>query len=329
MLRWEERLTRADTNRVPRDFAWGLDWLGLVSGGDPFAAVSAFNRWATADPAGFFRYQTPRDFQLQGATLRFSSSVVSPHPENNTVWAEYFPSSGARGRAVLVIPQWNSDSESHLGLCRLLQRVGISALRLSKAYHHRRMPPELERADYHVSSNIGRTIHATRQSVVDARSCLDWLQSRGYHRLGIQGTSLGSCVALLTVAADARLRAAAFNHVSMRFADVVWTGASCRHIRRSLDGNITWAQLQECWAAISPASYLERLRSRELASLLIWARYDTTFLPRFSLEVLDSFRRFKLRHQTFALPCGHYTTAKAPFVWVDGGAMVRFLHKML
>lgn len=329
MLRWEDRLARADTNRIPRDFEWGLDWLGLPTGGDPLEALTAFNREAIAHPSDFFCYERPRDFQLEGATLRFPSPVESPHPENNIVWAEYFPSPKARGRAVLVIPQWNSDPESHLGLCRLLQRLGISALRLSKAYHHRRMPPELQRADYHVSSNVGRTIHATRQSVLDARSCLDWLQSRGYDRLGVQGTSLGSCVALLTVAADTRVRAAAFNHVSMRFSDVVWTGASCRHIRRSLEGNISLGQLGDCWAAISPASYLERLQGRDLASLLIWARYDTTFLPEYSLEVLNSFRKLKLRHEIFTLPCGHYTTAKPPYVWVDGGVMARFLHKML
>lgn len=329
MLRWEEDLAGRDRNRVVREFDWGLDWLGLAGKEDPCATVAAFSRSGVGDPATFFAYREPDDFELEGTTLRFGSAVRSPHPENNTVWAEFFEARQARGRAVVVIPQWNSDEESHLSLCRLLQRLGISALRLSKAYHHRRKPPELERADYHVSSNIGRTIHATRQSVIDARCCLDWLERRGYHRLGVQGTSLGSCVALLTTAADPRVRAAAFNHVSLRFSDVVWTGASCRHIRQALDGKITLEQLRDCWAAISPASYLERLQARELWSLLIWARYDTTFLPEHSRQVLEAFGRLRLRHEVLRLPCGHYTTGKAPYVWLDGWAMARFLHKML
>jgi pimeloyl-ACP methyl ester carboxylesterase len=329
MLGWEDRLSRADTNRVVREFEWGLDWLGLPGAANPLTALQRFNELAVRSPAEFFAYQPPADYQLSGSTLRFTSPVQTPYPENNVVWAEWFEARHARGRAVVVVPQWNSSEDSHLNLCRLLARLGISALRLSKAYHHRRKPEETARADYHVSSNLGRTIHATRQSVVDARACLDWLEARGYHRLGIVGTSLGSCVALLTVAADERIRRAVFNHVSLRFADVVWSGASCRHIRQVLENRLTLDELRACWAVISPVSYLAGLGGRELESLLIWARYDTTFLPEQSREVLQTFRHLGLRHRVAALPCGHYTTAKKPFVWLDGWAIVRFLHQML
>jgi len=85
-----------------------------------------------------------------------------------------------------------------VGLAKLLNRFGISALRMTMAYHAERKPAELERAEYHVSSNIGRTIHASRQSVIDARACLDWLEQQGYSRVGILGTSLGSCIAFIT-----------------------------------------------------------------------------------------------------------------------------------
>src|SRR5262249_35296029 len=107
---------------------------------------------------------------------------------------------GARGfsrAAVLVLPQWNSDADGHVGLCRLLAWSGISALRLTLPYHDRRMPPELHRADYIVSANIARTVQVCRQAVLDARRAIHWLSQRGYDRIGILGTSLGSCLALL------------------------------------------------------------------------------------------------------------------------------------
>lgn len=328
MNSWEERLSNADTNRTPHPFEWGLDWLGIEAA-DPRAALECFSAEAVENSQSFYRHRARDDFRLDGSTVTFTSEIETPYPENNTVFAEYFPAPDSKGRAVLVIPQWNSDEQSHIGLCRLLNRFGLSALRMSKAYHHRRKPAHLKRADYHVSANLGRTVHAMRQSVLDARACLDWLETRGYRRLGILGTSLGSCVSLLTAAHDPRPRAAVFNHVSMHVGDVVWTGVSCRHIRRTLEGEVAQDDLRRFWSAISPASYLERLRARELGIQLIWASHDTTFRPEYSRLVLDGFRRLEIPHEEVLLPCGHYTTAKFPFNWWDGLSMTRFLRKRL
>jgi pimeloyl-ACP methyl ester carboxylesterase len=191
------------------------------------------------------------------------------------------------------------------------------------------MPSETTRADYHVSSNVGRTVHAGRQSVIDARACLDWLEQRGYTRLGILGTSLGSCIAFITAAHDRRVRTGVMNHVSTYFSDVVWTGLSTRHVREGFGEAITQDDLRAYWAPISPATYYEKLNGRDLRSLLIWARHDTTFLPEFSLEVLRAFRERGFPHEVFTLPCGHYTTGQAPFKFLDGLAMCRFAAKHL
>jgi dienelactone hydrolase len=88
------------------------------------------------------------------------------------------------------------------------------------------MPAEINRADYAVSANIGRTLDAVRQGVVDVRCCLDWLEQQGYDKLGIVGTSLGSCYAFIAAAHEPRIRVAAFNHASTYVADVVWHGQS-------------------------------------------------------------------------------------------------------
>ena len=107
------------------------------------------------------------------------------------------------------------------------------------------MPPELHRADYAVSANVGRTIDATRQAVVDARSCVDWLQQQGYRRIGILGTSLGSCYAFLASAHDPRFKVNVYNHCSSYFADVVWTGLSTQHIRQGIEEHIDLDRLRD------------------------------------------------------------------------------------
>lgn len=328
--RWEYKLATKDRNRVVRPFEWGLDWLPEAArNGDPAKDLLEYVRTAVANSHSFFSYKTPSDYVLKGSHLTFTSAITSPYPENNTVHADFFPAADDQRRVVLVLPQWNSDVNGHVGLCKLLNKYGISALRMSLAYHDRRMPPELERADYHVSSNIGRTIHAARQSVVDARSCLDWLSDRGYRRLGILGTSLGSCIAFITAAHDERISAGVFNHVSMYFSDVVWTGLSTQHVRRGFGDHVTQDELRSYWSIISPATYLPRMCGRKMKFLLIWAKYDTTFLPVFSKQVLAAFSELKLDHEVVTLPCAHYTTGKFPFNLIDGLSMCRFLHRKL
>jgi dienelactone hydrolase len=264
--------------------------------------------------------------------LRFDSPVRTLHPENDRANARWFPApAGPQGRprqAIIVMPQWNADAFSHNALCRLFNRFGISALRLSKPYHDIRRPAELERADYAVSSNIGRTLSACRQAVVDVRCCLDWLESQGYEQFGILGTSLGSCYAFIAAAHDPRLRVCAFNHASMSFGNVVWTGQSTRHIREAFDqAGMTQSEVEELWAAISPSHFMDRFAANPKRVLVVHATYDLTFLRRYSLEVLRSFSERNIDFESRVLPCGHYTTGETPYKFLDGWYLGSFVYR--
>ena len=337
MERWEHKLATRDTNRVVRPFEWGADWLNSIGrpaipanpNGDAAACMKGFVDQALADTDGFFGYERVRDYRMVDGELTFTSAVKTRYPENDTVRARWFPAPKDNRRALLVLPQWNSGPNGHVGLAKLLNRFGISALRMTMAYHAERKPAETARADYHCSANVGRTIHAGRQSVIDARACIDWLVREGYERIGILGTSLGSCVAFIAAAHDKRVQLGIFNHVSMYFSDVVWTGLSTKFVRDSFATHITQDELRHYWSLISPASYLHRLKGRKLKTQLIWASHDSTFLPVYSRQVLEHFRQNKLPHEVFRLPCGHYTTGQFPFNLIDGLAMCRFAARHL
>lgn len=330
--RWERRLASVDTNRLVRPFEWGLDWLNLENGdGHPGLRVSAWSREATAASDRFFQTAPTGDYERDGEWLRFPSPLTTPHAVNNTVTVRIFPATdrptGRPRKAVVVLPQWNSNAEGHVGLCRLLARFGVTALRLSLPYHDERRPAELERADYIVSPNVGRTLQANRQAVLDAKRTIDWLVTQGYERIGVLGTSLGSCLAMLTMTHDPRIRAGAFNHVSPFFADVVWHGLSTRHVRNGLDGHLTLDELRECWMPISPWPFIDRARGRDV--LLIYARYDLTFPVDLSQRIISEFQRLGVAHHVAILPCGHYTTGKVPFKYLDGYYLTRFLVEKL
>ena len=254
---WERRLASVTTDRVVRPFEWGLDWIPQDDhahapsnaeelGQDPRGILNNWVSRVMADTDAFFTPPPTTDYELPagGGWKRRSyvpKRVGDAAPDKQHGVLPYFPARSQRTGtaphtcqqrpAVLVLPQWNAGPGDHAGLCRLLAWNGMSALRLSLPYHDERMPPELHRADYIVSANVARTVQVCRQAVLDARRAIAWLAAQGYDRIGILGTSLGSCLALLTTAHEPLIGAEALNHISPHFADVVWRGLSTRHVR--------------------------------------------------------------------------------------------------
>ncbi len=337
---WENRLCSVSTDRVVRPFEWGLEWTRewpaaariLQNGHGPHAYLRELNHEAIARSDEFFGYQSPTDFKLEGNLLRFTSAVKTPYPENNLVHGVWFPAAEKPGRrrvATIVLPHWNASLGQHGALCAGLAKFGISALRLSIPYHDYRMPAELKRADYAVSSNVGRTIDATRQAVIDVRSAVDWLEREGFENIGIVGTSLGSCYAFLASVHDPRLRVNVFNLCSTYFADVVWEGLSTRHIKASLESSISLDELRDVWKAISPPYYIERYATQKKKPLFIYSKYDSTFPTHLSVQVIEKARELGFDHKYVAMPCGHYTLGQSPFKFMVGYHIVNFFKRNL
>ena len=335
------------------------------------AAMTRINQALIRHSETFFGYRRPADFRLEERApqlfptnvrpetlaldadlrrqaedgtlgkarfLRFTSPERTPYAENDLVNARWYEAPAHQDprrpkQAIVVLPQWNADAFSHNALCALFNRMGVSALRLSKPYHDIRRPTELERSDYAVSANIGRTLSACRQAVIDIRCCIDWLEEQGYEHFGVLGTSLGSCYAFLASAHDPRIRVNAFNHASTAFGDVVWAGQSTRHIRQAVEqAGLTQERLRALWAAISPSNYYARFAGPDASGpekdvLLVYADYDLTFPREYSLQVVDAFRRHGVRFEPRVLPCGHYTTGEAPFKYIDGWHLGWFVYR--
>ena len=337
---WERKLASITTDRVVRPFDWGLDWLSHRHDGAadrPHALIDEWVAEVMTDTDAFYTPPPTTAYTLGAGLaegeqlLTFPSALDTPHAENNTVYGRLFhpkdDPARAHRAAVLVLPQWNSDAGGHVGLCKLLTMHGLTAMRMSLPYHDLRMPPELRRADYIVSANIVRTLQVCRQAVLDARRAIAWLHMQGYDRIGILGSSLGSCLSLLTTAHEPLVRAQALNHISPYFADVVWRGISTAHVREGLDGHIELELLRRLWSPLSPANFLERLRDRK--TLLVYARYDLTFPVDLSRDLVQQFERQGIPHEVAVLRCGHYTTGVTPFKFVDGLILSRFLKRAL
>jgi dienelactone hydrolase len=330
------------------------------------ARMTALNEEIVQRSDEFFAYATPTDFRLEerhpalfptnvrpetleqdaemkrraaagllehAQFLRFTSPVRTRYPENDQVNARWYPAAiqkqqpGRPKQAIIVMPQWNADAISHNALCTLFNRFGVSALRLSKPYHDIRRPAELERSDYAMSANIGRTISSCRQAVADIRSCMDWLETQGYTQFGVLGTSLGSCYGFIAAAHDPRLRVCAFNHASTWFGDVVWEGQSTRHVRAGFEqAGLTQDQVRQLFLSISPMAYMDKFAASTKRVLVVHATYDLTFPLHLSLDVLSNFKQRGIDFVSKVLPCGHYTTGETPYKYLDGWYLGSFVH---
>ncbi len=333
MHRRERWYHQRDNNRLVRPFDWGLSHiLDHVNGDDPREVLRKHTARVMNSSAEFYALPEISDYQLLDDQLTWTSVIETPSPENNLARARFFPAktkNGKRSRkAVVVLPQWNAQPESHVEACRIFNLIGMAALRLTLPYHQQRKPAELERADHLVSTSVGRTIQSMRQAVLDTRAAVRWLRNEGYEQIGILGTSVGSCIAFLTFAHEPDLDAGAFNHVSGYVADVVWHGLSTAHVREGFGEHVTLEELRDYWAPISPLPFMLRMaRMRQRPIRFIIAKYDLTFPIKLSLEAIAEARRNNLPLDIVWLPCGHYTTAEMPWKAIDAWKIATFFRK--
>ncbi|HEX5833469.1 MAG TPA: hypothetical protein VFY34_06440 [Pyrinomonadaceae bacterium] len=331
MHRRERWYHQRDNNRLVRPFEWGLPYvLDHVNGDDPRNVLAEHSARVMQSSDEFYALPEISDYRLEGDQLTWTSAIETPSIENNTAHARYFPvKNGKQSRkAVVVLPQWNAQPQSHVEACRIFNLIGMAALRLTLPYHLQRKPAELERADHLVCSNVGRTIQSIRQAVLDTRAAVRWLKNQGFEQIGILGTSVGSCIAFLAFAHEPDLKAGAFNHVSGYVADVVWHGLSTGHVRQGFADHLTLEELRWYWSPISPLPFMPRLtRMGHRPLRFIIARYDLTFPLDLSHQAIAEARRHELPLDVVWLPCGHYTTGELPWKAIDAWKIATFFRK--
>lgn len=327
--RYEHARWSAEDDRRTLPFSWGLEHLGgNAREPNPRAFLTQYSDNAIARSDDWFATGPASDYRLADNVLTFTSGIASPFPENNLVHARFFPARKS-GPAVVVIPQWNGDWDAHANVCRFLNSLGISALRMTLPYHDRRAVPGHLRADHLVGPNLGLTLQANRQAVTDARRCLRWLESRGYGKLGILGTSIGSSVAFITMAHDPAIRAGTFLHVSTYFGEVVRTGMTTMHVWEGLRAQVSPEELRHWWAPISPYPYMHRVKDTGQRMLLISGDFDPTFWPEFSQDAFDLLRHLGIDFELLRLPCGHYSLGVFPFGHIAALRFGAFLFRSL
>ena len=318
-------------NRIVRPFEWGTEFITKnPNGDDPRKLFLDHSKKIVANSDEFYHLPEITDYNFKDDLLTWTSAVETPSLENNTSYARFFPHKEDKKAAVVVLPHWNAKAGTYFDLCKFFNKVGVSSLRLTLPYHEERMPPELERADHLVAPNIGRTIQSIRQSVLDTLAAVRWLKQEGYEKVGLVGTSIGSCVSFLAFIHDKSIDAAVFNHVSGYVSDVVWRGQSTYHVKEGLENHVNLEELRKFWMPISPLAFMEKLaKMPERPQRYIYTLYDLSFPVDLSRDTMDALNKHGIKHSEVKIPCGHYTLGEKPWVYLDGYKIISFIRKHL
>jgi len=328
--RYEHMRWAQEPNRRTLPFAWGLEHVGANGEStNPREFLARFAERTLVQSDEWHAAPAAQDYAIEGDVLTFTSAIASPWTENNRVYGQIFRAK-RKGPAVVVLAQWNARWEEQQNVCRWLQWLGITAIKMSLPYHDCRAIPDHPRADHMVGPNIGLTMQAARQAVLDVRCTMRWLERDGYDRLGVLGTSIGSAIGFVTMCHEPAIRAGAFLHASTYFGDVVASGLTTMNVWEPIDAaGVKPQELRDFWSPISPYPYIHKLRGARKKILLITGKYDPTFWPELTEKLAAKLRCDEVDFEHLSLPCGHYSMGELPFNYIAGYRFGKFLQLAL
>ncbi len=242
--------------------------------------------------------------EVQIFRVRFPSPVKSPYPENNVVHAEYYrPSSPGPFPCVVVLDITGGDQSLSRVIARHLAQNGIAGLFVQMAYYGPRRPPGTNKRL--LSYDLPHTFEAIRQTVLDLRCAVAWMQSRpeiDKDRLGIMGTSLGSFIAALTAEMEPAYRRVAVLLGGGGFVDGYYDHPQAKPIVKiyeAFGGNKEMAE--RFIAPVDPLTLAGNLKGRKL--LIVAAKNDEIVPPRMAENLWNASGRQRI----IWLNAGHYS----------------------
>ena len=232
--------------------------------------------------------------------------------------------------AVVVLPQWNAQPDSHVEACRIFNGLGMTALRLTclitKNAGRRNSNA---RIIWSAQTSAARSNRCVRRCSTRARQCVGCASRESNASESWEPASVRASPFLL-LRMSRRSTSGVFNHVSGYFADVVWQGISTQHVRQGIETDLTVEELREFWKPISPVPFIPRLLEMKPRPMrFIAARYDLTFPVDLTRQVIAEVRRHGIDLDVVWLPCGHYTTAELPWKAIDAWKIATFFRKHL
>ena len=235
------------------------------------------------------------ELQYKGADLedvpkKFSAYLMKPESLKNRV------------PTVILLPPTEGDYKLLLGFGKFFVERGYVTLIIPR----RGSFFNPERADIEYDRKL------IKQTIIDIRRSIDWLQSQDYvdpDKIGILGVSLGAMLSTLATAADHRIKAAAFFLGSSELDQVLMKSTYNRIIKyqRNVFAKMEGTQsekldkIREALSDVEPKNYAKYIDPKRV--LFLYGRFDAIVPRDISHKTICNLGGPK----AYVVPTGHYS----------------------
>jgi len=208
---------------------------------------------------------------------------------NQTVHVRWVRHPTGDARATLIfLHSWMqpwTPFEDRLLLEHLARKLRVDVARMALPYHgHRKPQDSLYDGEYFWTADLVRTFEAIRQSVIDVRTLLGWLEAQTQREVGVCGISLGGMITLATACVEPRASFVVPVAAHLDLAAIMEEASLLKRMRTDLRAR--------GWSGADVESYVQRVGLNDWTPVLpreriffVAGRYDRFLRPDRVIEI--------------------------------------------
>lgn len=252
----------------------------------------------------------------------FQSDISTEDNKNNTFEC-IVSNSGSKKHAVVVFHHWYARNR-YKSFSKYFKSRGITVIEATLPYHFSRGSDDYSEEKF-FNANLGFTVRAMRQAVLDGRKIVRWLDGQGYEKISVVGMCLGGTVAGLIAAYEEKVDKAVMMVTPSSPADLVWSAETMKPLRSRIEPNMSFQDLKSAWGLINLDNLLFGLTRRKLDLMFVIGKDDATVQPKFSEKLIDRLKKCNRNPKVFRLNCGHSSIGTFPYNILAARKVMRFL----
>ncbi len=239
--------------------------------------------------------------------LEFPSFVKSGYPENDLVHSFYYkPEVDYRIPVVIIVHGYKARKlKIEKEIARKLAERNMAGIVFVLPYHSLRKPKNLSSGKYFISDDLHKVRETFRQTVIDIRCLIDWLEKReeiDRERIGIMGISLGAIISNLAMGVDERIKVGVSilgggNYPKLLWKSILTFPLKLKLISRGITPEIVAQNLE----VIDPLTFSYRNHPRNV--FMINGKLDLIIPPSCARDLWEALGKPKIKW----LWSGHYS----------------------